>query len=192
MLWAVTTNGAAMPLDAEPHRDGNVEMTGYAATGPGGRTGPEVRVVARQDSLFDDDIHTRWMPHAATCAAIGTVDRTQRGGRTSAKHPQSSRTSAAGVRVGSQQAAILIDLLNCGDGTAHELAAAPTLAATRPGISPNQVGSRLGELRAKGLARYVSAGDGTELTRPTVAGVANVHVLTAAGRVEASRLRATP
>jgi hypothetical protein len=64
ILWAVTTGGKPIPLDAEPDAGGNVLMTG-ARVGTARGFAPEVRVEAGPP-LFPDD-SPRFMPHHATC-----------------------------------------------------------------------------------------------------------------------------
>lgn len=57
ILWATTTNGKAMPIDAEPSPDGNVELTEWA---PG-----RYRCTVHPQTPFDaPPLH---MPHHATC-----------------------------------------------------------------------------------------------------------------------------
>jgi len=63
VLWAVTTSGRRIPLDAAPAPDGAIVATGrYVPTDRGATM--EV-VVDRQASLLD--VEARWVPHWATC-----------------------------------------------------------------------------------------------------------------------------
>lgn len=61
--WVSTTNDRPMPLDAEPHPDGNVEIVDV--------DGRPVAVVHAegQRCMFDGE---RWMPHFATCPNWGS------------------------------------------------------------------------------------------------------------------------
>lgn len=120
------------------------------------------------------------------------IDVNETGGRTSSRHPFTSHEAGARVHVGSQTAAILVDMRGRIDGaTAYELANdGEAIRAKRPNISTNQVGSRLGELRDRGLVAYGVDEEGDPITRPTKTGRAIVHRLTPAGRIEAGRLAA--
>ena len=186
-----------MPVDVDPHPDGNVEMTGRKGTTSRGQSAPEVRVVAAQSSLFGDDEPTRYMPHFATCPNAedfrGKVNAAEVGGAPS-RHDQPETAAKAGklVRKGTQHAAILLDLREAPVGrTAHELATLDThLVRMRPGIPPNQAATRIDELRKRGLVERLTDDAGAVVTRRAATGDAEVHRLTPQGRVEASRLRA--
>jgi len=81
ILWCVTEGGKRMPIDPEPHADGNVVKTGRTELVPGQyRPVDVVRVLTvaeREHTLFDDgepgepdpeDVAgARYMPHFATC-----------------------------------------------------------------------------------------------------------------------------
>jgi len=196
VLWVQTEAGKAMPLDPEPHADGNVEMTGRVARSKLGGMVQVVRVVAPQSSLFGDEAPTRYLPHFATCPQADEhrqrVNEHEVGGAPSRHdHPETSVKAAKKVRVGSQHAAILLDLREAPRGrTAFELAnLVGHLTRKRPGISPNQTGSRIAELRERGLVEVLTDA-GEQVTRRAASSDALVHVLTPRGRVEASRLRA--
>ena len=60
IVWASTVHGRAMPIDADPDPDGNIELVADAK----GRTVAHVHHDG-QASLFGDV--QRWMPHFATC-----------------------------------------------------------------------------------------------------------------------------
>lgn len=185
-----------MPLDPDPHPDGNVEMTGRKATTPRGQQGPEVRVVAPQASLFGDEQPSRYMPHFATCPNPLPPPKVHRaetgGGAVRDGQPATAVKAARLVRRGTQHAAILLDLREAPAGrTAHELATLDThLVATRPGIPPNQAATRIDELRKRGLVTRLLDDSGAVVLRRAATGDAEVHTLTPQGRVEAARLRA--
>lgn len=75
ILWCVTEGGKRMPIDPEPHSEGNVVKTGRTEMVPGQyRPVDVVRVLTKADrSLFDqpddegDVAGARFMPHFATC-----------------------------------------------------------------------------------------------------------------------------
>lgn len=178
-----------MPLDAAPHPDGNVEMTGRVGTTPRGQSGPEVRVVAPQASLFGDQ-PIRYMPHFATCTTPEQVNpREVGGGAVRLEQPDTAHAAARLVKRGTQHAAIMLDLKAAPAGrTSYELATLEThLAAKRPGITPNQAATRIDELRKRGLVERLTV-DGAVVKRRAASGEAEVHVLTPRGRVEAGRL----
>lgn len=52
--WARTTTGKLMPLDPDPHPDGNIELTDAGA-------------VVHADGQMMFDTGPRYMPHWATC-----------------------------------------------------------------------------------------------------------------------------
>ena len=196
LTWVQTEAGKAMPLDAVPHPDGNVEMTGRWERSKMGATVPVVRVVVPQASLFGDEAPTRYLPHFATCPQADEhrqrgVNEHEVGGAPSRHdHPETSVVAAKKVRIGSQHAAIILDLSEAPMGrTAFELAnLVGHLTRKRPGISPNQAGSRIAELRDRGLVEVLEV-DGAQVTRRAAASDALVHVLTPRGRVEVGRLR---
>ncbi len=58
ILWATTEKGRSMPVDAEPHPDGNVEIT-YDELGR-----PHAVVHGQPPMMVAGTLH---MPHFATC-----------------------------------------------------------------------------------------------------------------------------
>lgn len=59
IVWATTANGKAMPVDAEPVEDGNVELS----PPPPGKRAP-IATVLTGPSLLGGPVHK---PHFATC-----------------------------------------------------------------------------------------------------------------------------
>jgi hypothetical protein len=111
------------------------------------------------------------------------------GGRSQANHPWTSHRAALVVRSGTQQAALLCALAAASDGlTCWE--ARPMLERVRPGISPNQIGARMGELHERGLVVEAHEATGRVATRLAAKSPAVVWVTTAAGSAEAHRLAA--
>lgn len=125
------------------------------------------------------------------------VDPEQIGGAASqANHPGTSRAAAEIVSAGTQQHMVL-DLLTRAEhgATAYELAASPRFQRLRPNIPPNQVASRIDELRRMGCIEHMpdlSGAPGVHLTRDAAAGPADVHALTDHGWNEAERLGPHP
>jgi len=191
VTWVVTDNDRLMPVNAHPDLTGTFTFTGRHVQHDE-RITPQVRYAA--PSLMNDG-HPRYLAHAATCPdAAGHVDPGQVGGAPARHdHPDTSHEAAATVRVGSQQSAVLFDLWERAAGaTAYDLASDERsfIRQVRPGVSPNQVASRLGELRTKDLAEVLlDRATGLPVKRDAAAGQALVHVLTAEGRAEALRLR---
>ncbi len=115
----------------------------------------------------------------------------QTGGKVGHHHPQTSHTAARQVRSGSQQALILLALWD-GPSTAYRLSTGGRIInkAGHP-VAPNQIATRLGELRDRGWVVYVREFPGgpivEEATTPGNSG--QVQELSDAGRREASRLR---
>lgn len=68
ILWAVTLDERAIPLDAEPNDAGNIAMTGRQSRTRRGMPGPECEV-AGPVGLFPDG-RKRYMPHHATCPEV--------------------------------------------------------------------------------------------------------------------------
>lgn len=69
LLWAVTAaKGKAIPLDPDPHPDGNVELGRRVETADG-RSAPLAHVVdRRQEALFEEpSTPARYLSHFATC-----------------------------------------------------------------------------------------------------------------------------
>lgn len=62
IVWAVTANGKAMPVDAAPAENGNVRLV---ERGPGQAPSAEVLGPLERE-LADDRDELRW-PHHATC-----------------------------------------------------------------------------------------------------------------------------
>jgi len=193
VVRAALADGRRLDLDLEATPDGDVERLGRSTRQPDGARLPLVRIVAPQAGMFDDG-PARWLRH--DCGHLDDlgrrVDPAEVGGATSgARHPGTSRHAARIVRRGTQHAAILADLLRAGayGATAHELATGDTVVSRRrPGITPNQIGSRFAELRDRGFVGVALDGNADEITRQAAAGPARVHVLTGAGRLEAGRL----
>jgi hypothetical protein len=68
ILWAVTVNDKAIPLDYEPNHSGNQVITGQGTYH--GDAVPLVRTLTKAErapSLLDDQFPVRYMPHHATC-----------------------------------------------------------------------------------------------------------------------------
>lgn len=209
--WCLTENDRTMPIDPDPDPRGNVVLTGDVGRigdKEFGRGAPIVHVL-KAGELPDGE---RFMPHFATCPNMGDraraarssrqpssrtapqrprLDRSQVGGAsTRANAPATSHHAATLVKLGAQQVAVLLDLWDRPDGaTAYELASmtGTRTGVVRPGVSPNQVGSRFKELRDLGMIEPLTV-DGVEVRRRAAAGQAIVHVATSAGREEALRL----
>ena len=117
----------------------------------------------------------------------------QTGGKVGHDHPQTSHTAARQVRSGSQQALILLALWD-GPSTAYRLSTGGRVV-NKGGypVAPNQIATRLGELRDRGWVTYLRTFKGgpiyEETTTPGNSG--QVQKLTDAGRSEAIRLRHT-
>ena len=115
----------------------------------------------------------------------------QTGGKVGNDHPQTSHTAARQVKSGSQQALILLALWD-GPATAFTLSVEGNItnSAGYP-VAPNQIATRLGELRDRGWVTYLRTFEGgpiyEEITTPGNSG--QVQKLTDAGRREAARLR---
>jgi hypothetical protein len=115
----------------------------------------------------------------------------QTGGKVGHDHPQTSHTAARQVRSGSQQALILLALWD-GPSTAYRLSTGGRVVnkGGHP-VAPNQIATRLGELRDRGWVVYVREFPGgpivEEATTPGNSG--QVQELSDAGRRETSRLR---
>ncbi len=211
--WAATVAGKLMPVDHRSSATGNVVLTGRQGRAKG-RTLPEVKVLTAEDRErlgAELEEMPRYTPHAATCraaregSASGSSDEVVEGeapqvvtdvaaalvgDKAAQALAAASASGLATVKAGTQRAAILQDLLDHPEGlSAHELTLEGTeLARRRPGISVNNAGARLGELRAQKLVEILEDPAGMPVTRPAAAGVSVVHVLTAAGRDEARRL----
>ena len=109
------------------------------------------------------------------------------GGLVSDKHPQTSHTAARRVRSGSQKAQILIELHSFWPDqtrglTGFALAELVVNGAGRP-VSPNQVCTRLLELRDEGLVDYVRPFAGGPIVEATTTpgNTGQVHRLTESG-----------
>ena len=61
IVWALTESGAAMPIDAEPHPDGNLAVRANHPTGQ-----LQCRVITAEQPL-DPHTELRGMPHWSTC-----------------------------------------------------------------------------------------------------------------------------
>jgi DNA-binding PadR family transcriptional regulator len=115
----------------------------------------------------------------------------QTGGKVGHHHPQTSHTAARQVRSGSQQALILLALWD-GPSTAYRLSTGGRVV-NKGGypVAPNQIATRLGELRDRGWVVYARQFPGgpivEETTTPGNSG--QVQKLTDLGRSEAIRLR---
>ena len=197
--WVLTKNRRAMPLDEAPVEDGNVRRTGlFDRAKPGGPL-MELVEVETQQQLLDTGVE-RYVSHFVTCPnrdehrkpkAPPRIDPNQVGGAR-ARHDSPTSIEAAGtVKLGEQIAAVLADLAERPDGaTAYELAndEHARIGRVRPGISANQIGARFGELRDLGLIVRKVDDDGAVVLRRAAVGRAQVHEITADGRVEARRL----
>lgn len=60
VVWAVTMNDKAMPVDPDPVENGNLILEPTAA-------GTRAAFVARPPELADDPNGDRWVSHFATC-----------------------------------------------------------------------------------------------------------------------------
>jgi len=115
----------------------------------------------------------------------------QTGGKVGHDRPQTSHTAASQVRSGSQQALILLALWD-GPATAYRLSTGGRVV-NKGGypVAPNQIATRLGELRDRGWVTYLRTFEGgpivEETTTPGNSG--QVQKLTDLGRSEAIRLR---
>lgn len=105
-------------------------------------------------------------------------------GKTRAAATEAERVAAAQVKVGDQQAAVLAVLVTTETGaTAHTI-------AEHLAISPNQIATRLQELRERGCAAWVPAerldqpadNDGYLVAPTTPGNHGRVHVATEIGR----------
>lgn len=66
IIWTVDrTTGRLQPLDADPHPDGNIELTGATVHTSKRGTIPQSAVVGRQETLFDPP--ERRLNHFVTC-----------------------------------------------------------------------------------------------------------------------------
>lgn len=72
IIWAVTRNGTAMPVDAQPSAGANVQLVSQAGNGP-----PLARVLNTAEQFGKTNLR---MPHHATCPK-GDQLRVQRGRR---------------------------------------------------------------------------------------------------------------
>ena len=115
----------------------------------------------------------------------------QTGGKVGHDHPQTSHTAARQGRSGSQQALILLALWD-GPSTAYRLSTGGRVV-NKGGyaVAPNQIATRLAELRDRGWVVYARQFPGgpivEETTTPGNSG--QVQKLTDLGRSEAIRLR---
>ena len=116
----------------------------------------------------------------------------QTGGKVGNDHPQTSHSAARQVRSGSQQALILLALWD-GPATAYRLSTGGRVVnKSGYAVAPNQIATRLAELRERGWVIYLRTLDGRgpiveETTTPGNSG--QVQKLTDLGRSEAIRLR---
>jgi hypothetical protein len=62
IIWAVSANGKAMPIDADPAPGGNVRLT---VTTP--NMAPSATVLGPLDIVMADDVDELRWPHHATC-----------------------------------------------------------------------------------------------------------------------------
>ena len=115
----------------------------------------------------------------------------QTGGKVGHDHPQTSHTAARQVKSGSQQALILLALWD-GPATAYRLSTGGRVV-NKGGypVAPNQIATRLGELRDRGWVIYLRTFEGGPVVEetPTPGTSGQVQTLTALGRSEAIRLR---
>ena len=115
----------------------------------------------------------------------------QTGGKVGHGHPQTSHTAARQVRSGSQQALILLALWD-GPSTAYRLSTGGRVV-NKGGypVAPNQIATRLGELRDRGWVTYLRAFEGGPVVEETTTpgNTGQVQKLTDLGRSEAVRLR---
>lgn len=124
---------------------------------------------------------------AAAKAAV-RVDPDQVGGAPAqANHPPTAKVAASIVSAGTQQHMVLC-LLAQADATAYELAAESRFQRLRPNIPPNQVASRIDELRTMGCVERLHDEQERVVTREAAAGPADVWTLTAHGETELLRL----
>ena len=174
VVWVVTAGGKRMPLDPDPVENGNIIKTGKMIDTDRGAA--ELVAYVHPPSLFDQDVHDgeRYVSHFATCANAEQHRRSRDG---------ASRAALDTVDLSKQQTAVLLDLLDRqpGGATAHELATSETrIVKMRPGISANQVASRLGELRDKGLVEHPCDENGP-IKRMAASSPAHVHTCTVVG-----------
>ena len=114
----------------------------------------------------------------------------QVGGKVGAAHPLTSHAAAMKVKSGSQKAQAITALARDPKRgmTAYELSEHIVNGAGR-NISPNQAGTRLGELRDQGLARYLYDEVGRAVERETTPGNTGiVNVLTEQGHTVATNI----
>jgi DNA-binding HxlR family transcriptional regulator len=105
------------------------------------------------------------------------------GGKVGKHHPETSKKASARVRSGSQRYNVLEALYNFGSKTGWELSEHYVRKESGDRISPNQIATRLGELRELGLVkRSRVCEDGEWLERVTTSGnTAIVHEITLLG-----------
>lgn len=110
-------------------------------------------------------------------------------GRARHDAPETSKRAATAVRAGSQALALLAHVVAAGASGLTADEAEPLMSSGRPSpMSPNQVGSRMGDLRTRHLVDHLADATGEPVTRRTRRGAdANVFVATAAGLAELSR-----
>lgn len=113
------------------------------------------------------------------------------GGYVGRHHPDTSVHAAATVKANSQQAHLLILIVDAGERglTCYEATQDPSWETIRPNIAENQVAARRLALFEQGLVTHAETPDGEFVKRPTRASFAHVHVATPAGAAEANRLR---
>tara|TARA_B100000029_G_scaffold40251_3_gene37634 strand:- start:10460 stop:10894 length:435 start_codon:yes stop_codon:yes gene_type:complete len=105
------------------------------------------------------------------------------GGKVGKYHPETSKKASARVRSGSQRYNVLEALHNFGGKTGWELSEYYVRKESGDRISPNQIATRLGELRELGLVKRTRVSkDGEWLERVTTSGnTAIVHEITLLG-----------
>tara|TARA_R100001443_G_scaffold49693_2_gene61995 strand:+ start:789 stop:1277 length:489 start_codon:yes stop_codon:yes gene_type:complete len=114
----------------------------------------------------------------------------QVGGKVGADHPETSQVAARNVKSGGQKAQAIKALAREPKRgmTAYELSEHIVNGAGRT-ISPNQAGTRLGELRDQGLAVYLYDEVGRAVERETTPGNTGiVNVLTRQGFMVATNI----
>jgi len=114
------------------------------------------------------------------------------GGKVGRNHPQTAVVASTNVRTGTQHAMVVEALWKVfPEGlTAYDLADGRVKNSAGRPVSPNQIATRLMELRERGFVEYVPAGTGRALERETTPGNTGlIQQLTDAGVSQSRNLR---